>query len=239
MEVDLNRLEDRLSYAFSDKRLLLESLYHTSYVNERPDQEGLKDNQRLEFLGDAVLNLAMGHLLIERFPEFKEGDLSKMRSGLVSESRLAECARSLELGVYLLIGKGEEKNNGREKSSILADAFEALIAAVYLDGGFNAAFRLIHNLFLPYIRGPALPFLATDAKSRLQEIVQQNREMVPVYTVLQESGPDHDKIFRIQVEVLGITAQGTGKNKKAAEQDAAQNALTRIDAGFSECSKDQ
>ncbi len=228
MEIELSAIEDRISYVFKDKQLLLESLCHTSFANERPQDKELRDNQRLEFLGDAVLNLAVGHLLMDRFPEMKEGDLSKTRSGLVSEPQLAECAQSLALGTHLLLGKGEEQGGGREKPSILADAFEALIAAVYLDGGFSAALRLIEGRFLPLIRGPALPALKADPKSRLQEIVQHARQPVPVYTVIEEAGPDHDKTFYIQVEASGIIATGTGKSKKAAEQDAAANALTAL-----------
>ncbi len=228
MEVTLSDLEARLSYAFSDKGLLVESLCHTSYVNERSHEMGLRDNQRLEFLGDAVLSLVVGHLLMKRFPALKEGDLSKMRSILVSEPRLAECARALELGMYLYMGKGEEQNSGRNKPSILADAFEALIAAVYLDGGFEAAFRLIEKWFLPLIQDPHLPHLTTDAKSRLQELTQHIGRHVPSYRVLEEKGPDHDKVFRVRVHVLGITAEGTGKSKKTAEQNAAQNALARL-----------
>jgi len=224
MEVDLQRIEDRLPYVFSDKNLLLEALCHASFVNERPEEKALKDNQRMEFLGDAVLNLGVSHLLMQRFPLMKEGDLSQMRSGLVSESRLAECARSLDLGSHLLLGKGEAQSNGSAKPSILADAFEAVVAAVYLDGGFNAALRLIENCFLDLIEGSA-PVFALDAKSRLQEIAQQNQRKAPSYSVLWESGPDHDKRFRVRVEVFGITAEGTGRSKKTAEQDAAANAL--------------
>ncbi|MBW1776269.1 MAG: ribonuclease III [Deltaproteobacteria bacterium] len=228
MEVDLTPLENRLAYTFSDRRRLYEALCHTSYANECPNGKQVEDNQRLEFLGDAVLNLVVGHLLWERFPHLREGDLSKMRSGLVNEPRLAECARALDLGTFLRIGKGEEQNNGREKPSILADTFEAVIAAVYLDGGFPAAFRLIESRFLPFLEAPGLLRAATDAKSRLQEIVQHQRQRMPVYTVLQEEGPDHDKTFRVRVEVLGITAEGMGKSKKSAERHAAQNALARI-----------
>ena len=141
-KADLNQIEQTLSYEFKDKNLLQEALRHSSYVNEQ-SVSGLRDNERLEFLGDAVLNLVVGHILMQRYPELKEGELSRLRAGMVNESRLAAVAVSINLGNYIQLGKGELQTRGRKKKSILANAFEALLAAVYLDGGFSAAFQII------------------------------------------------------------------------------------------------
>ncbi len=218
---DPSGIERRLHYEFKDKCLLAEALRHSSYVNERAAAQ-LRDNERLEFLGDAVLNLVIGHLLMQFSPDLKEGDLSKNRASLVNESRLAAIARDLDLGAYLQLGKGEIQTNGREKNSILADAFEALMAAIYLDGGFDAAFRIIKACFAPLIEHL---HSATDAKSRLQEQVQLKHGVIPTYKVIREDGPDHDKTFWVRVTIRNIETEAAGKSKKAAEQQAAQKAL--------------
>lgn len=217
-------IEQRLQYVFKDKNLLLEALRHSSYVNELADPQ-LRDNERLEFLGDAVLNLTVGHLLMRRYPDVNEGELSRSRANLVNESQLAKMARSFELGAYIQLGKGEIQTHGRKKSSILADTYEALIAAVYLDGGFDAAFRIIETNFLTSIDQMDAAANNFDYKSRLQEMVQLVHGAMPKYNITREDGPDHDKTFSITLKVLDVETQGIGKNKKAAEQDAARKAL--------------
>ncbi len=221
---DLSDFEQKLLYEFINQNLLDEALRHSSFVNEQaiPD---MRDNERLEFLGDAVLNLVIGHILMQRYPDLKEGELSRMRANLVNESQLAMIARKMNLGSYIRLGKGEIQTNGREKNSILADTFEAVIAGVYLDGGFDAAFKIIDNHFaflLNSIMGPASNH---DYKSQLQELVQVTHRMTPVYMVVQESGPDHDKTFRVELKVSELRTEGVGKSKKLAEQDAARKAL--------------
>jgi ribonuclease-3 len=227
---DPSGIEQRLQYVFKDKNLLLEALRHSSYVNELADPQ-LRDNERLEFLGDAVLNLTVGHLLMRRYPDVNEGELSRSRANLVNESQLAKMARSFELGAYIQLGKGEIQTHGRKKSSILADTYEALIAAVYLDGGFDAAFRIIETNFLTSIDQMDAAANNFDYKSRLQEMVQLVHGAMPKYNITREDGPDHDKTFSITLEVLDVETQGIGKNKKAAEQDAARKALELLGKG--------
>jgi len=221
---DPSGVEQHLEYEFSNKDLLQKALRHSSYVNELADQN-LKDNERLEFLGDAVLNLIVGHILMRSYPDIQEGELSRMRANLVNESQLAKMARSFELGAYIMLGKGEIQTAGREKNSILADTYEALVAAVYLDGGFDAAFRFIETNFLPLMDRLHSTANNFDYKSQLQEMVQVSHGAMPDYKIIREDGPDHDKTFRVALKVLDIETQGTGKNKKAAEQEAARKAL--------------
>ena len=221
---DPSDLEQQLRYDFSNREILHEALRHSSYVNELA-HENLKDNERLEFLGDAVLNLIVGHLLMRRYPEIHEGELSRRRANLVNESQLAKMARSFELGGYVHLGKGEIQTHGREKNSILADTFEALVAAVYLDGGFDAAFRFIETNFLPMMERQHSSTNNYDHKSQLQELVQVSHGVMPKYKIIREDGPDHDKTFWVELRVLETETQGSGKNKKAAEQEAAKKAL--------------
>jgi len=220
-------IEQKLGYQFNSRDLLEEALRHSSYVNEQPDSE-LRDNERFEFLGDAVLNLIVGHILMERYPDLKEGDLSRTRANLVNENHLAIMARSIDLGAALLLGKGEIQTNGIEKNSILAGAFEALMAAVYLDGGFKAAFKIIENNFVPFLDKIYPTIDNYDYKSRLQEWVQEKHGSIPGYQVVREEGPDHAKTFWVSVKVFDIETEGTGKSKKAAEQDAARKALEKL-----------
>lgn len=217
-------IEDQLGYRFVDKSLLAEALRHSSYVNEISDSD-MRDNERLEFLGDAVLNLIVGHVLMERYPELKEGDLSRMRASLVNEAQLAKMARGLGLGTYILLGKGEIQTNGQEKNSILADAYEALMAAVYIDGGFSAAATLIETNFVPVMVYFDNTANNLDYKSQLQEYVQVKQREMPTYSILRAEGPDHDKTFWVSLQVSDVETEGVGKNKKAAEQDAARQAL--------------
>ena len=221
---DPSGIEQLLQYEFNDKNLLQEGLRHSSFVNELGDTL-LRDNERLEFLGDAVLNLIVGHILMRRYPDLKEGDLSRSRANLVNESQLATMARSFDLGLYIQLGKGEIQTDGREKNSILADTFEALMASIYLDGGFDAAFHIIETNFQPLIEQLHTAANNNDYKSQLQEKVQVEHGSMPDYSIIREDGPDHDKTFLVALKVLNIETQGSGKSKKAAEQDAARLAL--------------
>ena len=220
-------LEQTLQYEFKNKGLLEESLRHSSFVNEQ-GQTVMRDNERLEFLGDAVLNLIVGHLLMSNFPDLHEGDLSRFRSHLVNEAQLAKVARKISLGSYIILGKGELQSDGQNKQSILADAFEALIAAIYLDGGFDAAFRIIQSGFLEQIRSNGIVLINHDYKSQLQEFIQTTHTSLPVYTVVSENGPDHDKTFRVQLKIDNFLVEGVGKSKKIAEQEAAGRALEML-----------
>jgi len=220
-----NDLAPILDYSFKSQELMLQAFRHPSYVYEK-DDIGVSDNQRLEFLGDAVINLAISHLLMETFPEMKEGDLSKYRASLVSENGLYYIARGLKLGDYLFLGKGEERTNGRKKPSILTDALEALVGAIYLDGGFTSVFRVIVKLFSPLLKGKGLGESINDFKTDLQEYSQEVFQSTPEYRLEKETGPDHDKTFYIAVYLKGdLMGRGKGKSKKEAEQKAAEEAL--------------
>jgi ribonuclease-3 len=227
LSLPISAVENVLNYFFTDKRLIEEALRHSSYVNEAPTA-GLRDNERLEFLGDAVLNLAVGHILMERYADLNEGDLSRMRSALVNEQQLAKLARRLDLGTHIRLGKGEAQTGGNAKSSILAGTFEALIAAVYLDGGFGSAFEIVQSMFLPLVCQMEHARQHIDFKSQLQELVQIRSGLMPVYTVTREEGPDHDKTFWVLLRVKEVETEGVGKSKKTAEQDAARKALIRL-----------
>lgn len=226
-DLDLTLLETRLGHRFHDPSLLEQALRHSSFVNEHPDKS-LEDNERLEFLGDAVLNTVVSHLLMERFPGLNEGSLSKTRSNLVNESTLAGIAREVGLGAFIRLGRGEHNSGGREKASILADGFEALMAAVYLDGGFDRAFSVIRLHFCRLMKELAISEDNQDFKSRLQEITQAALKLQPEYQVVNEIGPDHDKTFEVAVTVGEVQAIGAGKSKKAAEQAAARKALESL-----------
>lgn len=221
------KLETYLQYTFRDPRRLRNALCHRSYVNEHPG-EGVENNERLEFLGDAVLNLVAGDLLMHQHPDQTEGDLSRMRAFLVNENQLADIARSLKLGEHILLGKGEARSNGHDKNSILADALEAVIAAVYQDGGFDAAVTLVRTHFDTPLKAVSASPSVVDFKSRLQEWVQTSGKSPPRYRVVDEFGPDHDKTFTVELRIKTIVAQGTGKSKKIAEQAAAQACLERL-----------
>lgn len=221
--VKLHDIEKKLGYTFQSKELLAEALRHSSFVNEQ-SASGLRDNERLEFLGDAVLNLVVGHILMEHYPNLKEGELSRTRANLVNETQLAIMARAINLGAFLQLGKGEIQTSGMEKKSILAGAYEALMAALYLDGGFEASFKIIEKNFLTILDKVHSAFDSYDYKSRLQEWVQEKQGAIPQYRVVSEAGPDHDKTFEVCVRVFGIETLGSGKSKKTAEQDAARKA---------------
>ena len=217
-------LEGKLAYVFRDASLCETALTHKSWMNESQETER-SDNERLEFLGDAVLALVTSDLLMRRFPQQPEGDLSKARAAIVNEAGLARVAEILALGQWIFLGRGEEQAGGRLKRSLLANAFEALIGAIYLDGGFTAAFEVIERLFAPIIA--EVPSAASkDYKSRLQEIAQARLQMAPSYTVLSEQGPDHAKTFEVAIWI-GEKEYGRafGRSKKEAQQNAAERAL--------------
>ena len=221
-------LMTRLGYPFNDPDQLVSALCHSSYVNEQT-QTSMTSNERLEFLGDAVLNLAISHLLMHHFPDLAEGNLSRNRADLVNETRLAAIAREIGIGPHLLLGKGEALTDGRDKNSILADAVEAIIAAIYLDGGFDAAFAFVKKQFKERLQKANRRRYATDYKSQLQERVQSLYHQVPRYRVVASRGPDHDKTFTVRMTVADISAEGDGKSKKMAEQEAARAGLERLD----------
>jgi ribonuclease III len=224
----LNELSGNLGYHFKNLSFLEEALHHSSFVNEQNDPD-IGNNERLEFLGDAVLNLAVGHLLMLRYQDITEGDLSRMRAGLVNESRLAEISRAINLGPHIRLGKGELQSNGFNKQSILADAFEAVVAAIYLDGGYDEAFAMIRRLFQNILDTLDKSGVKLDYKSRLQEQAQLHQTAMPLYTVVEENGPDHDKTFTVKLIMGELEALGSGKSKKAAEQDAARNAYADLE----------
>lgn len=218
-------LAGELDYRFEDQELMYRAFRHPSYVYES-NEHGIPDNQRLEFLGDSVINLAISHLLMQSFPQMKEGELSKRRASLVSETGLYPIACELNLGDYLLLGKGEERTQGRKKPSILTDAFEALIGAIYLDGGFPDAMRVIGKLFRPVLTESGLGKAFIDYKTELQELSQDVFQATPEYRIEKEMGPDHNKTFHVTVYLKGdLMGKGKGKSKKEAERTAAQEAL--------------
>ncbi len=219
----LTRLQEELGYVFSDPTLLLRCLTHVSY--ER--REGIDHNETLEFLGDAVLNLAISDLLMRRFPDKKEGDLSRMRASLVNSVILAEKAMSLELGKLLRMGKGEERSGGRVKESILAAAFEAVLGGIYWDGEYKAACRVVERHFATEIKQRKLGL--QDYKTRLQEISQMLLHAPPTYTLVAESGPSHAKRFVTEIAIgKKILGRGEGRSKKQSEQEAAKQALEKL-----------
>ena len=221
---DPSQLCRHLGYTFVDARLLEEALRHSSFTNEQPG-EPLQSNERMEFLGDAVVNLVVGHLLMDGNSTLPEGALSRMRAALVNEKRLAAIARAIHLGDHIKLGKGERLGMGHQKSSILSDALEALIAAIYLDGGFDAAFAAIKRLFAGELKDLFEKAVSQDFKTQLQEMVQDGSRQVPEYRVVGEQGPDHEKTFQVELRVRGQIVEGVGKSKKRAEQDAARKAV--------------
>jgi ribonuclease-3 len=230
-DVLLDDLQERIGHRFSNSQLLFNALMHRSYVNENPHLH-LTDNERLEFLGDAALDLAISHLLIERFPHYNEGKLSRLRAGIVNEKQLASMAEEIGLGEALRLGKGEELSGGRQKPSLLANVYEALLAAVYLDGGLQALINMVESQFSRFFSEEEdLPqALDKDYKTRLQEVLQSREKTVPSYRLEAEEGPDHDKLFRVSVWLKDrLLALGSGPTKKAAQQKAAGRALRLLE----------
>jgi ribonuclease III len=225
MTTNVQQLELLLEYTFNDQSLSAQALTHPSYLHETSGRDG-GDYQRLEFLGDAVLGLLLAELLYEQYPEWAEGALSQLRSRLAGQDVLADRARSLGIGQFILLGRGEEQTAGREKDSILADVLEALIAALYRDGGLPAARVLVARLFSGLVAAPESLELGRDAKSELQEFLSSHGDVPPEYRLIEESGPPHDRQFRFHVLVDGrIIGDGLGKSKKIAQQAAAATAL--------------
>jgi ribonuclease-3 len=228
IDTSLAELQAALNYHFKDISLLREALTHKSFAHEQPCRSGL-GNERLEFLGDAVLELSITHILMECFPDYSEGTLTKLRAGIVNKEGVAAVARSLNLGRYILLGRGEEGSRGRVKNSILANTYEALIAAVYYDGGYERVFKLIENHFSQHIHEAEEKGMSRDYKTRLQEYSQSALGSVPEYVIVREEGPDHEKIFEVYVTINSVRYEtGRGKNKKAAEQEAARRTLDEL-----------
>jgi len=220
----LAALQEKLRYTFRNVDLLSTALTHRSYVNENP-QLNMSDNERLEFLGDAVLGLGVSDLLMKKHADFDEGALSKIRSLMVNEKPLADLAVKLGLGECLLLGKGEEHSGGRAKESLLANALEAVIAAIYLDSSFSKTKTFLKQLMKPLLDDETLNAQCFDYKTALQELCQKKYKSAPLYTVLDSSGPDHDKTFEVEVAAGDeIRHIGRGKSKKDAQKQAAQKA---------------
>ncbi len=224
MKDKLDRLEEKLGYSFENRDFLEEAFRHSSYVNEAGAQS-LRDNERLEFLGDAVLDLSISHLLMDRFKDAREGELSKLRSMMVDERSLSVIALKLNLGEFLLLGCGEERTHGRRKPSLLANAMEALIGALYLDGGFAKTDEIVRRLFVDLARKIDLQASYRDYKSLIQEYTQHRYGTRPEYVLVDESGPPHDRVFLVALRLRGrVLAEGSGRSKKAAEQEVARKA---------------
>lgn len=225
----LKELEKRLGTRFWKRTLLKRALTHKSYANEkRWGAEG--HNERLEFLGDAVLELVVSHALMEIYPKASEGELSKLRASIVNEKSLAKLARSLKLGEQLYLGKGEDLGQGREKPSLLADAYEAVLGALYLDRGFKKSFKVIRKQFDQLISELYEAPVYKDYKTELQERAQNLYKTIPKYRLVEEMGPDHDKTFKIDILIhQTIYGTGEGKSKKEAEQKAAKQALEQVE----------
>ena len=229
-EKRLVALEEKLGLLFTDRALGLCAVTHKSYTNEHKEAGGT-DNERLEFLGDAVVDLAVSHRLMERFPRASEGELSKLRALIVNEEALARIARKIGLGEILLLGRGEELTGGRDKNSVLADALEAVIGAVYLDAGLGATMALVDRCFTEALDGVADGRNGFDYKTRLQEDVQNRLRVSPKYRVISEKGPDHEKVFEVEVSIgAELFARALGRSKKEAEQAAAQKTLEMLPA---------
>src|SRR5579862_4010805 len=230
---EIAELESVLGHQFRDPRWLVQALIHSSRIPERTSDDPAESNEKLEFLGDAVLELLVSEELIRAFPDWSEGQLSKSRARLVNAAALSLAAQRLGLGHHLRLGRGEEKTGGRAKPALLADAYEAVIAAIYLDAGLDAARGFVlKTLVEGALAGEAERLGRTDYKSALQELLQSRGAAPGRYYIIEETGPDHEKTFRVEVRVTGeITAIGTGKTKKEAEQSAAIAALIQLGAG--------
>ncbi len=218
----MSTLEDKIDYKFNDRSLMIEALTHSSYANEKGN---IMCNERLEFLGDAVLSIISAEYLYKKFPDVPEGRLSKIRSSLVCTQSLSGFAREIGLGSYLLLGKGESASGGYDRDSILENAFEALIASIYLDGGMEPAKIFVLRFLARDIENHIVSF--KDYKTTLQEIIQQNPDETLNYVLVGEYGPDHDKRFEVEVHLnSNVIGRGIGRSKKQAEQEAAKEALS-------------
>ncbi len=220
--------EENIGYEFSKKEILIEALTHSSYANEHKANR-FKDNERLEFLGDAILDLVVSDFLYRKHTDLPEGDLSKFRASIVCEAFLIEAAKEISLGSFMLLGKGEEMTGGRERTSVLADAFEAVIGAIYLDGGLDSAKKFIHQFIISFMESLSGSKKIEDYKTHLQETIQKKSKKPISYVVVREDGPDHAKFFEVEVKHNGLVlGSGSGKTKKEAEQKAAYEALQKL-----------
>lgn len=225
METKLKGLEEIIGYSFKDQHLLSHALTHSSYANEK-HWDKTKCNERLEFLGDAVLELLSSHFLFKNYPTMPEGEMTKLRASLVCEQTLAFCAETIHLGEYLLLGKGEDLTGGRKRPSVVSDAMEAVIGAIYLDGGLANAKEFVHRFILDDIEHKKLFY---DSKTILQEMVQAEFKDGLAYELLKEEGPDHNKTFEVCVKIGDrVIGLGSGRTKKAAEQVAAYNGICEL-----------
>lgn len=225
---NISLIEDKINYAFKNREIIYTAITHSSYANERKAKK-LKYNERLEFLGDAVLELVISEYLFKMYPNLPEGELTVTRAKIVCESSLAKCANDIELGKYLLLGRGEELSGGRNKFSILSDAYEALIGGLYLDGGLELAKGFILKYMESIIKNCVEGKVFYDFKTQLQEIVQQKSDQLIAYKIVDESGPDHNKTFITQVTINDVIfGKGTGHSKKESEQNAAKDAINNL-----------
>lgn len=223
----MSDLEKKIGVKFQNKEFLKEALTHRSYLNENPSWG--RNNERMEFLGDSVLELITSEFLYKKYPNEDEGQLTILRAALINYQMLAQVAREIELENYLLLSKGEAKDFGKGREAILADAFEALLAAIYLDQGYEASEDFIIKFLLPHLDEIEKKQLYKDPKSLLQEMIQEQSKSTPIYKVLEESGPDHQKIFRVGVYVgEKLIAEGKGSSKQEAELNAAGQALSSL-----------
>lgn len=221
-----SKLEKKIKITFKDKQLLEKAFIHSSYINENRDRE-VGDNERLEFLGDAVLELAATKHLFDNYPDQEEGQMTAYRSALVKGKHLAEVAEELELGQYLFLSRGEEKSGGRSKKYILANTVEALIGAIYQEHGYETAEKFIKEFILKRLDEIIVNNLHIDSKTKFQEICQEIEGITPHYELVSEEGPDHNKVFTMGAYINDhLIAQGSGSSKQKAEDDAAKNALT-------------
>lgn len=221
----LQEFEQKIGYCFQDKELLWQAFCHSSFINEMRVKHG-KDNERVEFLGDAVLELVSSDYIFRDNPDMPEGKMTKLRASMVCEPALAYCARDIQLGDYLQLGKGEELTGGRERDSILSDALEAVIGAVYLDGGFTNAKEFVDRFVLSDLDEKKLFY---DSKTILQEMVQRDFEEPLSYQLIREEGPDHNKCFTVEARIgEKVLGNGSGRTKKAAEMEAAYKAILKI-----------
>ena len=223
--VNFSDFEKKINVSFKNKDLLMQAFIHRSYINENGGT-GLSHNERLEFLGDAVLELIVTDFLFKKYPTYTEGELTALRSALVNAIIISEVASVIGMNDYLLLSKGESKDNGKARQYILANTYEALVGAIYLDGGYNVADKFITKTLLPHTEEIVAKKLWRDAKSLVQEKAQEFVEVTPSYKVLSESGPDHDKHFNVGIYFgTDLIAEGRGKSKQEAEQKAAESAL--------------
>ena len=228
MNRDVKDLEDKIGYHFKDIALLNQAMTHSSYVNEN-HLTRMDCNERLEFLGDAVLEVISSEILFSVTPPMPEGEMTKLRASMVCEKALAYCARAMGLGKYLFLGKGEDAMGGRRRASIISDAMEALIGAIYLDGGFANAKEFVDKFVMNDLEGKRLFF---DSKTILQEMVQGNQESPITYHLVKEDGPDHNKVFQVEVRIGDVCyGEGCGRTKKSAEQAAAFHAIMELKEG--------